>query len=61
MGGSTGEGHALSTEEVSRLTNIAVEEADGRVPVVAGIIVDSTQQAIERGAARRGPARPRCR
>ena len=51
VAGSTGEGHALSTGEVCRLTAIAVEEADGRVPVVAGIIVDSTAQAIERGRA----------
>ena len=51
VAGSTGEGHALSTDEVCRLTAMAVEEADGRVPVVAGIIVDSTQQAIDRGAA----------
>ena len=51
VAGSTGEGHALSTDEVCRLTEVAVEEADGRVPVVAGIIVDSTQQAIDRGAA----------
>ena len=51
VAGSTGEGHALSTDEVCRLTAIAVEEADGRVPVVAGIIVDSTAQAIERGRA----------
>ena len=51
VAGSTGEGHALSTGEVCRLTTIAVEEADGRVPVVAGIIVDSTAQAIERGRA----------
>ena len=51
VAGSTGGGHALSTDEVCRLTAIAVEEADGRVPVVAGIIVDSTAQAIERGRA----------
>ena len=51
VAGSTGEGHALSTEEVCRLTEVAVEEANGRVPVVAGIIVDSTRQAIERGSA----------
>ncbi len=51
VAGSTGEGHALSTGEVCRLTAVAVEEADGRVPVVAGIIVDSTAQAIERGRA----------
>ena len=54
VAGSTGEGHALATEEVCRLTEIAVEEADGRVPVVAGIIVDSTRQAIERGSAAAG-------
>ena len=51
VGGSSGEGHALSTDEVCRLTELAVEEADGKVPVIAGIIVDSTQQAIERGSA----------
>ena len=51
VAGSTGEGHALSTDEVCRLTEVAVEEADGSVPVIAGIIVDSTAQAIERGAA----------
>ena len=51
VAGSTGEGHALSTGEVCRLTAIAVEEADGRAPVIAGIIVDSTAQAIERGRA----------
>ena len=51
VAGSTGEGHALASEEVCRLTEVAVEEAGGRVPVVAGIIVDSTRQAIERGSA----------
>ena len=51
VAGSTGEGHALSTDEVCRLTEVAVEEADGSVPVIAGIIVDSTAQAIERGSA----------
>ena len=51
VAGSTGEGHALDTGEVCRLTALAVEEADGRVPVIAGIIVDSTAQAIERGRA----------
>ena len=50
VGGSTGEGHTLSTDEVRRLVAIAVEEADD-VPVIAGIIVDSTAQAIERGQA----------
>ena len=51
VGGSTGEGHTLSTEELRHLVDMAVEEADGTVPVVAGVIVDSTAQAIERGTA----------
>ena len=51
VGGSTGEGHTLSTAELRQLVDMAVEEADGAVPVVAGIIVDSTAQAIDRGTA----------
>jgi len=49
--GSTGEGHTLTTEETRRITAIAVEEAAGRVPVITGIITDSTRAAIERGRA----------
>ncbi|MBI3471975.1 MAG: dihydrodipicolinate synthase family protein [Candidatus Solibacter usitatus] len=51
VAGSTGEGHALSTEEVRRLAGWTVEEAGGRVPVIAGIIADSTQAAVERAMA----------
>jgi 4-hydroxy-tetrahydrodipicolinate synthase len=51
VGGSTGEGHTLTTDEIRRLTEIAVEEAAGRIPVITGIIVDSTRQAVERGKA----------
>ncbi len=51
VGGSTGEGHTLSTDETRRLTAIAVEEAGGAVPVITGIITDSTRAAIERGRA----------
>ena len=47
--GSTGEGHTLGDDEVRQLTQWAVEEADGRVPVITGIITDSTKSAIERG------------
>src|SRR5436309_14013696 len=49
--GSTGEGHTLTTEETRRITAIAVEEAAGRVPVITGIITDSTRATIERGRA----------
>lgn len=51
VGGSTGEGHTLSTQELRTSVAVAIEEARGRVPIIAGIIVDSTRQAIERGKA----------
>ncbi|UCH24585.1 MAG: dihydrodipicolinate synthase family protein [Trueperaceae bacterium] len=51
VGGSTGEGHTLSTEELRLAVAAAAEEAAGRVPIVAGIIVDSTRQALERAQA----------
>jgi 4-hydroxy-tetrahydrodipicolinate synthase len=49
--GSTGEGHTLTIDEAREVTAIAVEEAAGRVPIVAGIITNSTQSAIERARA----------
>jgi 4-hydroxy-tetrahydrodipicolinate synthase len=49
--GSTGEGHTLDTDETRRITAIAVEEAAGRVPIITGVIVNSTQTAIQRGRA----------
>ncbi len=51
VGGSTGEGHTLDGEELVRLVAAASEAAAGRVPIVAGIIVDSTRDAIRRGRA----------
>jgi 4-hydroxy-tetrahydrodipicolinate synthase len=51
VGGSSGEGHTLSPEEFRRLMVICVEEVRGRVPVVAGIIVNSTRDAISRARA----------
>jgi 4-hydroxy-tetrahydrodipicolinate synthase len=50
-GGSTGEGQTLDVDEFRRLVADAVEESDGKVPVVAGVIVDSTRDAIRRGNA----------
>jgi 4-hydroxy-tetrahydrodipicolinate synthase len=49
--GSTGEGHALSIDESRKLVAWTVEEARGRIPVIAGVIADSTAAAIERGRA----------
>jgi len=48
VGGSTGEGHTLTRDEFKRLMTIAAEEIDGRIPLVAGIIANSTREAILR-------------
>ncbi len=48
-GGSTGEGHTLAADEFRDLIEATVDAAAGRVPVVAGIITDSTRDAVARG------------
>lgn len=48
-GGSTGEGHALDREEYRDVMAETVRAADGRVPVVAGIISNSTGETALRG------------
>ena len=53
-GGSTGEGQTLDHDELRRLVAVVADEAAGRVPVIAGIIVDSTREAIRRGRALAG-------
>ena len=49
--GSTGEGHTLTTEETRRITQIVAQEVKGRVPLITGIITESTGAATERGRA----------
>lgn len=49
VGGSTGEGHTLGAEEYRDLIAAAIDAAAGRAPIVAGIITDSTQDAVYRG------------
>lgn len=49
VGGSTGEGHVLDRDEFFRLIEIVTDEVAGRLPIIAGIIVDSTREAIQRG------------
>ncbi len=51
VAGSTGEGHTIELDEFRRLTAITVEEVRGRVPIVAGIIANSTREVIRRGKA----------
>ncbi|MBX2825848.1 MAG: dihydrodipicolinate synthase family protein [Gammaproteobacteria bacterium] len=48
-GGSTGEGHALDRAEYQELIEATVEAVDDRVPVVAGIIANSTAEVAARG------------
>jgi 4-hydroxy-tetrahydrodipicolinate synthase len=49
VGGSTGEGHTLTAEETRRIVAAAVAESSGAVPIIAGIITDSTREAVKRG------------
>lgn len=51
VGGSSGEGHTLTIEEFTRLMEICVEEVNGRIPVLAGIIANSTREAARRAKA----------
>jgi 4-hydroxy-tetrahydrodipicolinate synthase len=45
VGGSTGEGHTYTLDDHRLALGAAVEHAAGRIPVIAGIIVNSTRQA----------------
>ena len=48
VAGSTGEGNALTPEEHTTVYQIAVEETADGIPVLAGIITTSTQEAAEK-------------
>lgn len=48
-GGSTGEGHALNRDEYRDLMEKTAEAVGGRVPLVAGIIANSTAEVAARG------------
>ena len=50
-GGSTGEGHTLDHDEYRALIAATSEAVAGRIPVIAGVITDSTREAIKRGKA----------
>jgi 4-hydroxy-tetrahydrodipicolinate synthase len=45
--GTTGEVPTLSTDEQHRLVEICIDEADGRVPVIAGCGSNNTAAAVE--------------
>ncbi len=48
VAGATGEGYALTPDEVASLYRAAVEEVAGRVPILGGIIATSTRDAVKR-------------
>ena len=48
-GGSTGEGAAVTDEELARMVHICQEEAPKGFPVVAGVIRNSTRAAVAAG------------
>lgn len=48
VGGSTGEGHTLSSTEFTEAMIEAHDANAGRVPFVVGLIVQSTREAIDR-------------
>lgn len=52
-GGSTGEGAALTNDELVHLVQIAREEAGPSLPIVAGVIRTSTHEAIRTALAAR--------
>ncbi len=51
LGGSTGEGFTFSPDELRRVTAATLEEVNGKVPVVAGIIANSTREVLDRAQA----------
>lgn len=51
--GSTGEGHTLNTAECRALMEWTTDEVRDRIPVIAGIITNSTTAAVERANALR--------
>lgn len=48
VGGSTGEGHTLGTDEFTRVMRVSHDAVAGRKPFIVGLIVNSTREAIER-------------
>lgn len=49
IGGSTGEGMRMNESELERIYEVAVDEVNGVVPVVAGVIGRQTQEVVAKG------------
>jgi 4-hydroxy-tetrahydrodipicolinate synthase len=48
VGGSTGEGYSLSDDELSNLCEFTINKVKNKFPVIAGIITNSTRDAIRK-------------
>lgn len=51
VGGSTGEGAGMSEEELAEAVSVVAEVVEGRVPVLGGVIADSSGEAARKGLA----------
>lgn len=51
IGGSTGEGSSLTTDEYHELITAAVKYANKRIPIIAGVNAVSTQEAVAKVSA----------
>ncbi|HSE49078.1 MAG TPA: 4-hydroxy-tetrahydrodipicolinate synthase [Terriglobales bacterium] len=49
--GTTGETPALAADEIRRVIELTIEEAAGRVPIVAGATSNATREAVEKAKA----------
>src|SRR5437868_9457717 len=49
VGGSMGEGAGMSAGELGQAMRVVVEAIDGSIPVLAGLIADSSVEAIRLG------------
>lgn len=48
IGGSTGESAALSSQELDLLISVAVKEARGRIPIIAGVGTNNTRLSAQK-------------
>ena len=53
VGGSMGEGAGMSADELGHAVEVVTEAVDGSMPILAGIIADSSVEAIRLGAVAR--------
>jgi 4-hydroxy-tetrahydrodipicolinate synthase len=54
VGGSTGEGAGLSELELYEAVRVVIQSTDGALPVLGGVIADTSEEAIRLGIAAKG-------